>query len=242
MKFDHNTEMPSSGISFQDAFLSTGEIDQLHSTTCWLNGSHINFAFRLIEHHLGLEGSAVLLLDPIVASFLCVYVNEDEEKQELKRGIQFSKREWILSPVNDVSTRLHHGGSHWSLLAFHVTTNRALHFDSSVTRSNTQSALLLSKVLSSLSCQPDAYMENVAAPVQDDGYSCGVFTCLFAHSIASRLARESSFDPFGQNLAWIDDLAINCDQNKVRIWRGKLLDDIENLRHTQKTLDIAKKT
>jgi hypothetical protein len=82
-------------------------------------------------------------------------------------------------------------------------------------------------------------VENVAAPVQDDGYSCGVFTCLFADFMASRLARDSSFDPFGPTLAWINDLAINCDQHNVRVWRSKLLDDIENVRNENSQDHVA---
>ena len=172
-------------VKWGDAFLTASDVGLFASSRAWLLASNILYFLRRLESRLSLP-DAVLLMDPIAVSFIR-YEDDPDEIEAFKRGLSFAGREWVFAPVSDADSRSS-GGSHWSLLVLHVPTNRALHLDSSASRSNAAAAMHVAAALSALSSQPPAPVTTPAAtPVQTDGYSCGVFTCIFAEFFAARL-------------------------------------------------------
>lgn len=187
-------------VSYDGAELTLNDIS-LFTGRNWLNASNINFSLRWTHHRLNLPNS-VLLLDPIVASFMRLQMEDADEANDLQAGIVFKSREWIIVPINDAEN-LQQSGSHWSLLLHHTPSNTSLHFDSSPTKANNYSALQFSRILSELTTrQPsDPYPNPVHRPVplitaqtphQSDGVSCGLYACLFAHHIAQFVLSNSS--------------------------------------------------
>ena len=214
--------------SFLDADLTLEQVG-LYSRG-WLIDRNINFCLRRLEARLSLS-ERILLLDPSVASFLRVQLDVDdvEEVLDAKHGLAFSRREWIIVPINDADDRVSRG-SHWSLLVFNIKSNDALHLDSSRSRSNTSSAVAMAAILSSLSSRAPGQVTNVDAPTQSDGFSCGVYTCLFAEFWATRLGREdTAFDPIlgDHRTDWLADLRAEVDDARVARWRLEMVQDVE---------------
>jgi len=218
-----------SSVTFNDATVTLDDMALFAGPRCWLNGSNVNFFLRRLEARLPDLGKHVLLMDPIVASFCRFQMEDEEEREELCRGIEFSSRVWILVPVNDAESRLHGGGSHWSLLVHHIPTNRALHLDSSRLRSNSNAAESYAGIFSSLNKLPPARVCNLEAPVQNDGFSCGLFTCLFAEFLAVKMSEHPDFDPFANTETWLAQLSEHAKQERHMSWRASMVVDVESL-------------
>lgn len=93
----------------------------------WLNDSCINYCLRQLE--LKISDKNYLLMDPSVVSFLVIQCNEEEEYQEVAKGVEIATREWILVPVNN-SYSFSTASTHWSLLLVQRQTGNLYHFDS----------------------------------------------------------------------------------------------------------------
>lgn len=210
--------------SFNDADLALEQVEVF--SRGWLIDRNINFCLRRLEARLSLS-ERVLLLDPCVASFLRIHLDVDdtEEVLDAKHGLNFSRREWLVVPINDANDRRAQG-THWSLLVFNIQSNDALHLDSSPSRSNTSSAVAMASILSSLSSRAPGKVTNVDAPVQSDGFSCGVYSCLFAEFLATRL-QDVAFDPILGGTDWLVDLRAEVNDAKVASWRLAMVQDVE---------------
>jgi Ulp1 family protease len=156
-------------------------------------------------------------------------MEDADEVSDFLAGIEFADRDWLIVPVND-ATSARGGGSHWSLLAFHIASNRALHLDSSAGHNNSEAAKSLASILSSLSSHPPALVQDIDAPVQRDGCSCGVFSCMFAEFLAFKLAhhQQPDFDAFAP-AKWLAELCAVVSQDSVGVWREAVVADIERL-------------
>ena len=215
-------------LTFNDAGLTQEDIGLFaEARQCWLNASNIHFAFRRLEHRLGLLKN-IMLMDPILQSFMRSQMEDADEVSDFLAGIEFAEREWLIVPVSD-ATSARGGGSHWSLLAFHIASNRALHLDSSAGHNNFEAAKSLASILSSLSSQPPALVQDLDAPVQRDGCSCGPFTCMFAEFLIPKLAHQQpDFDAFAP-AKWLAELYSMVSQDGVGAWRAAMVADVEHL-------------
>lgn len=153
----------------------------------WLNDACINFCLLRLEAKMALP-TTILLMDPAIVAFMRLQVEDEEEREQLARGIALSSRQWIVAPVSNQDS-FQTLGSHWSLLAYHIPSNSALHFDSSAgtnTRAAKSTAVCLQLLLKA-SAAPDT--RHVSCPQQTDSYNCGVYAVLFAKTLATFLTR-----------------------------------------------------
>eukprot|EP01031_Cornospumella_fuschlensis_P028292 gene28293-34160_t len=149
----------------------------------WLNDTCINFCFRCIED----KSSSVKLVDPAVVSFLRLQVEEEDEFEDLARGLQLDRHEWLYCPIND-NTDFSASSTHWSGLLVHIPTGQALHLDSHA-QFNFASAQALKPKLALLLKRPNALdLRQVRCPQQDNGHDCGVFVVIFADCILDLLS------------------------------------------------------
>ena len=215
-------------LTFEEAGLTQEDICLFAARQGWLNASNIHFALRRLEHRLGLP-KKIMLMDPILQSFMRSQMEDADEVSDFLAGIEFAARDWLILPCND-ATSARGGGSHWSLLAFHIASNRALHLDSSAGHNNSEAAKSLASILSSLSSHPPALVQDLEAPVQRDGSSCGVFSCMFAEFLASKLShhQQPDFDIFAP-AKWLEELCAVVSQDSVGVWREAVVADIERL-------------
>ncbi len=119
--------MSSPILNYNDISIYSSDV-KLFLDGQWLNDVCINFCFA--KKQLEIAHKAILLMDPSVVSFLTFQVSDDEERDELAKGLILSEKEWLVVPVNDCAS-LGGSSSHWSLLVCHVASGFAVHFDSS---------------------------------------------------------------------------------------------------------------
>ena len=99
----------------------------------WLNTNCVHFGLRLLEHEsFYLDGKgkdSILIFDPSQVSFIRFQLESDEEMADFRGGNNVDSVRWIFAPVNN-NESLFEMGSHWSFMAYHVTSSTAIHFDS----------------------------------------------------------------------------------------------------------------
>lgn len=156
---------------------------QLFCHGAWLNDTCINFAFKCIDN----PHQAIKLIDPAVASFLRLQVEDEDEYEDLRRGLAIDKLTWLFLPINDNSD---FGGSstHWSLLICHIPTGGVYTLDSSQNY-NLSSTKSILKKLSTLLVQPLLPLVSIPCPSQQNGYDCGIYVVEFAEKIVALIHR-----------------------------------------------------
>jgi Ulp1 family protease len=158
----------------------------------WLNTPCVGFLLKLLEEKdffvAGQGGRRILLLDPSVVSFLRFQLESEEELDDFREGNDIDGTEWIFLPVNNASSLLE-AGSHWSLLAYHVNTSIGIHMDSMRGSNDGPAKEILTKINNTVSLKMRGEPQLLSlspsvCPQQREGYNCGVYSALFAESVA----------------------------------------------------------
>ena len=116
-------------LNYHNAVLYKRDVSNFQDGN-WLNDSCINFCFRWFEFSELAGKSHVLFLDPSVMSYIKLQHLDEDDIQDLRRGLRLHERTFILVPCND-NTSFSVSSSHWSLILICIKTKEAFHFDSS---------------------------------------------------------------------------------------------------------------
>jgi hypothetical protein len=77
-----------------------------------------------------ISNESILLMDPLIVSWLKIGCKEDYEFEDVAEGIKLSTRKWLIIPINDADS-FESIGSHWSILLCNIETGFLYYFDSS---------------------------------------------------------------------------------------------------------------
>lgn len=188
--------MATQVLNYHDVQLYDSDV-ALFATSQWLNDNAINFYLQYLYHTLcAVSGSStqrdVLLMDPAVVSCMMLQCDDDDEFEELGRGLHIRSKQLCFIPVNDNEG---FGGesSHWSLLVYRrgAAVRSFEHFDSSSghnTRAAKRIMATFEKMLHACAVAggdaavaPEARFVNVRdAPQQRNGYDCGMYVLVVA--------------------------------------------------------------
>lgn len=182
--------MATQVLNYHDVQLYESDV-ALFAARQWLNDNALNFYLQYVYHSrclaAGARGEEVLFVDPAVVSCLLWQCDEEDEYEELARGLGLAgKRLWLV-PVSD-NASLGGASSHWSLLVFEAEKQRFEHYDSSAGH-NSEAAERVAREVETLlrvsaPGMPDGsgrVVVNVRdAPQQTNGYDCGMYVLFVA--------------------------------------------------------------
>mmetsp|Transcript_12698 Transcript_12698/g.20244 ORF Transcript_12698/g.20244 Transcript_12698/m.20244 type:complete len:271 (-) Transcript_12698:71-883(-) len=185
-------------LNFHDAVLYDRDV-QLFKGRSWLNDACINFYFRYLEYDVfGHEGAheTVIFMDPAVVSFMMLQCTDDDDYDDLRRGLKLDQKSLIFVPVND-NTSFDSSSTHWSLLAC-VRYNNAIncvHLDSGGGANGARAEQVAAQLRQTLlgaadrgsgNDIPTLQLVDVSAqtPRQTNSYDCGMYTIVFAEFFA----------------------------------------------------------
>jgi Ulp1 family protease len=152
-------------IDYHNAVLYPRDLSFFQDSN-WLNDNCINFVFRWYQHNLRRsEGnslpllhlpcsvdslsscsvSPILFMDPSVVSHLRSQRLDEDDLQDLRRGLQLSRYKYLFIPCNDQSS-FASASTHWSLLVVDLTSQQVYSFDSSEPH-NSQTMSYLTQIL-----------------------------------------------------------------------------------------------
>jgi len=183
-------------LSLDDADLYPEDLD-LYNSNQWLNSNCMNFSLRALEDEdwgvtVGSKAD-VYLMDPCVLSYLRFQVESDEERKDYCDGNAIFSKTWILAPVSN-APNLFESGSHWSLLVYHVPSNKAVHFDSMNDSNKGTADSVLNVICQTLGRSVGFTLFSPRHGIrQSDGFSCGIFTILFAQFVSHSIAQDAAF-------------------------------------------------
>ena len=169
-------------INYRDAVLEAGDA-RLFSAPHWLNDRCLHFGFKLLEDDLGEAGC--VLMDPAVYSFMMLQCEDDDEFEDLGRGLAFArdKPRVVATAVSDAEALVVGGSSHWSLLMYHVDEDRAAHYDSMGSTKNVSSAAKAAKQLARCFRREAPTLDHAPTPRQTNGHDCGAFALAVAGAL-----------------------------------------------------------
>lgn len=177
-------------VARQDEHVVTREnLRRLCSRTCWLRESVISFFMRLIEirnRDSALNLPKVYALDSF---FISVLMRKGYHEPKVRQTIDIFEFDMVLCPIN---TR----NSHWSLAVLYHDRKVLEYFDSMGGSNVAAIDSILEYVckehlaLKSELIEPYKVVLKTDIPLQENGWDCGPFICLYAE----RLARRAPFD------------------------------------------------
>ncbi|EGZ10304.1 ubiquitin1-specific protease [Phytophthora sojae] len=175
-------------LNYHDVQLYESDV-ALFSGRQWLNDNAVNFYLQFLTQTVASDD--VLLMDPAVVSCLLHQCEDEDEFQDLARGVNLAQRRLCLVPVTD-NDLLGGDSSHWSLLLFAKGEFR--HFDSSAGH-NRHAARRVARSFEHLlkatgrhdgDGAADRVEEVQDAPQQQNGYDCGVYVLVLAEYFCRR--------------------------------------------------------
>ncbi|KAG6590602.1 ubiquitin1-specific protease [Phytophthora cinnamomi] len=181
-------------LNYHDVQLYESDV-ALFSGRQWLNDNAVNFYLQFLTQTVASRD--VLLMDPAVVSCLLHQCEDEDEFQDLARGVKLADRQLCLIPVTD-NASLGGESSHWSLLLF--ADGQFRHLDSSAGHNRLAArrvAKSFERLLKATGRRDGegaaARVEEVqSAPQQQNGYDCGVYVLVLAEYFCRRHANGAA--------------------------------------------------
>ncbi|KAG1709694.1 hypothetical protein DVH05_020347 [Phytophthora capsici] len=167
-------------LNYHDVQLYDSDVE-LFAGPHWLNDNAINFYLQYLTQTRA--SSDVLLMDPAVVSCLLHQCEDEDEYQDLARGLSLMDKKLCIIPVTD-NESLGGDSSHWSLLLYQDKQFR--HFDSSsghnrhAAQGIAESFELLLQAIGRHDGASGQVEEVQDAPQQQNGYDCGMYVLVLA--------------------------------------------------------------
>ncbi|KAL3658776.1 hypothetical protein V7S43_016145 [Phytophthora oleae] len=167
-------------LNYHDVQLYDSDV-ALFAGRHWLNDNAINFYLQYLTQTCA--PSDVLLMDPAVVSCLLHQCEDEDEYQDLARGLSLQGKKLCIIPVTD-NDSLGGDSSHWSLLLYQNSKFR--HFDSSsghnqhAAQQIAESFELLLQAAGRHDGASGPVEEVQDAPQQRNGYDCGMYVLVLA--------------------------------------------------------------
>ncbi|XP_014238385.1 sentrin-specific protease 8-like [Trichogramma pretiosum] len=171
-------------VSYHDCILRKEDIHLLEGPH-WLNDAVIGFYFEYLGQKY--RYSRLLFVSPELTQLL--KLTDSSEYSVFLQPLEATYKDYLFFPLNDCSSRLSSGGSHWSLLVFSRSDKTCFHFDSSKGM-NGMVARAFSRDISNYLLDRTGQYVEIDCPHQENGYDCGLFVLCFAEVIAECIQKR----------------------------------------------------
>ncbi|XP_028294904.1 sentrin-specific protease 8 [Gouania willdenowi] len=182
-------------LSYQDSLLRRSDVSLLEGPH-WLNDQVIGFAFEYFatERFFGVLGNALIFISPEVTQFIKCSSCKDELSIFLE-PLDLASRRWVFLAVNDNSDQTA-GGTHWSLLLYHHSSNHFAHYDSQRSSGNAVHARCIATRLEPfLGSSSKASFTEEPSPSQQNSYDCGMYVICIAEALCEKARVEEDAAP-----------------------------------------------
>ncbi|KAE8900434.1 hypothetical protein PF005_g21963 [Phytophthora fragariae] len=211
-------------LNYHDVQLYESDV-ALFSGRQWLNDNTINFYLQYLTQTVASDD--VLFMDPAVVSCQLHQCEDEDEFQDLARGVNLAERQLCLIPVTD-NDSLGGNSSHWSLLLF--ADGEFRHFDSSAghnqhaARRVAKSFELLLKATGRHDGEgaADRVEEVPDAPQQQNGYDCGMYVLVLAEYFCRRHVNQAATEA-----ATLQEYATPERVTELRLQMPKLVAELQ---------------
>lgn len=175
-------------LSYHDSLIHESDLRLLEGRN-WLNDSLISFWFEHLQHDIFLGRPRLLFVSPEVTQL--IKMGDAKELPIFLDPLGARYKDYIFLPVNDHSSLIASGGSHWSLLVYSRSNNKWYHFDSQRGANYRDARCLVDRINGYLSRDVSAVLTDAQCTQQDNSYDCGAFVMIYAER-AAELAVEGN--------------------------------------------------
>lgn len=177
-------------LSFQDSLLRRSDVSLLEGP-CWLNDQVIGFAFEYFTaKRFRVLQEELVFISPEVTQFIKCASCPDELALFLE-PLGLTSRRWVFLAVNDNSDQTA-GGSHWSLLLYHHSSNHFAHYDSQNGSNSLHARRIAAKLEAFLGAGRKPLFVEEPCPSQQNSYDCGMYVICIAEALCEKARTEGS--------------------------------------------------
>uniref|UniRef100_A0AAQ4QQM6 SUMO peptidase family member, NEDD8 specific n=1 Tax=Gasterosteus aculeatus aculeatus TaxID=481459 RepID=A0AAQ4QQM6_GASAC len=177
-------------LSYQDSLLRRSDLSLLEGPY-WLNDQVIGFAFEYFaSERFRVLGEAATFVSPEVAQFIKCASCSNELALFLE-PLDLASRQWVFLAVNDNSDQSA-GGSHWSLLVYHRSSNHFAHYDSQSGGNSLHARRVAVNLEPFLGAGRKAPFVEEPCPSQKNSYDCGMYVICIAEALCEKARVEGS--------------------------------------------------
>ncbi|XP_061743338.1 sentrin-specific protease 8 [Nerophis ophidion] len=177
-------------LSYQDSLLRRSDVSLLEGPH-WLNDQIIGFAFEYFaSERFRILGESVVFISPEVTQFIkCA--SSQEESAVFLQPLDLASRRWVFLAVNNNCNQTA-GGTHWSLLVYHQSSNQFSHYDSQDRCNSAHARRIASKLETMLGAGRKAPFVEEPSPTQQNCYDCGMYVICIAEVLCEKAQLEGS--------------------------------------------------
>lgn len=177
-------------LSFHDSLLRHSDLSLLEGPY-WLNDQVIGFAFEYFSSERFPDlGASITFISPEVTQFIKCASCPDELALFLE-PLGLSARRWVFLAVNDNSNQSA-GGTHWSLLVYHHSSNHFAHYDSQNGGNSMHARRIANKLETFLGAGRTPMFVEENCPSQQNSYDCGMYVICIAEALCERVRTEGT--------------------------------------------------
>lgn len=173
-------------LSYHDCLIHESDLRLLEGRN-WLNDSLIAFWFEHLTHEVFCETSRLLFVSPEVTQL--IKMGDPKELPIFLDPLDARFKDHIFLAVNDNSSVIASGGSHWSLLIFSKYDNKWYHYDSQRGSNYPDARCLVQRINSYLDRPIPATLVDAQCTQQDNSYDCGAFVMTYAYRAAEQAVK-----------------------------------------------------
>lgn len=165
-------------LSYHDSLIHESDLRLLEGRN-WLNDSLISFWFEHLQHELFEGMTRLLFVSPEVTQL--VKMGDARELPIFLDPLEARFKDYIFLAVNDNSSVISSGGSHWSLLVYSKFDRKWYHYDSQRGSNHRDARCLVHRINTYLERELPAPLVDANCTQQDNSYDCGAFVMIYAH-------------------------------------------------------------
>ncbi|XP_071540551.1 sentrin-specific protease 8-like [Panulirus ornatus] len=176
-------------LSYHDCLIHESDLRLLEGRN-WLNDSLISFWFEHLQHDVFRGRSRLLFISPEVTQL--IKMGDANELPIFLNPLNARYKDNIFLPVNDNSSVIASGGSHWSLLVYSRDDNKWYHYDSQRGANFRDARCLVQRINSYLDRDIPATLVDANCTQQDNSYDCGAFVMTYAQRAAEQAIKGTT--------------------------------------------------
>ena len=173
-------------LSYHDCLIYESDIKLLEGRN-WLNDSLISFWFEYLSYEIFRGNSRLLFISPELTQL--IKMGDPNELPLFLDPLNAKHKDHIFLPVNDNSSLVASGGSHWSLLIYSKYDNKWYHYDSQRGSNYRDARCLSNRINNYLDRDNPATLVDAMCTQQDNSYDCGAFVMIFAQRAAEQASQ-----------------------------------------------------
>ena len=174
-------------ISYHDCLIHESDLKLLEGRN-WLNDSLISFWFEYLTHEVFCDCSRLLFISPELTQL--IKMGDANELPLFLDPLGAKHKDTIFLAVNDNSSLVASGGSHWSLLVYSKYDSKWYHYDSQRGSNYRDARCLVNRINNYLERDVPATLVDAHCTQQDNSYDCGAFVMIFAKHAANQALKS----------------------------------------------------